>query len=751
MLMRIRNRRAAALGLAVALILALAVIILAAVSLITLLGGGQQMQRAADAGNLSLARSVLVKVTVPVAASGDQLQFNGVSDHTNGSNGVINLRNINRVMGQAFLVTLNAHKINQDGLDAGASAHAAQIHQESQKLGDLLAQELAKPSSVHDFFSALAKLNPTKQFGEDDLAPVGSPQFSYLDRTGASNVFMTQQQVPDYDFVKGTSILYTDKVSAWVTNVSSDSGKPYLKGYLESMSPAANFANTYFVPLKPGTKPHLVGQAPFELNRVANAGANSFNWQKPVPNSLSIAAKAKSKQGYPGDFTAYALVEPIDEKGFPIAIPRGFIRFQNGAASPATGVAGGNQDVFVYTMNNPQFYMKNRSGAPLPYFVGINDKPLPYGANSPQDYLNGIINDINNGKQPDCSALSVGYTLSGDKIGLGGVSAANCADIGGMSGPIDNITLDKPGSAPNNDMKAYDNSDSRMLWARPVLERAYNIPPPTPIGSNGQNVNVADSINLQLLSDRARGDDFTPQTYQSGIAHVPNGGRGALNSPNYRVTTDQGVWLHSGSQEGFKKGGPMWNFLTQRCHQIDPLWTSYASDLDYVLKQDFVPMGGRGYIYWSKSGNNGQGGLVLKNEQAAVSDAPWLKDFMGQAPDAKSPTNPTEIRSFVLENSGANIGNGQIDVAGDWGYPNPYDIYGTICISNWFSFTPSSGWNNLLGQINMGATNTNCCPDATTSNTSAFTIFYGVGGDKISIPEPCDCQKAGGCTFSGPC
>lgn len=72
---RLRNRKAASLVLVVALLLALTVIVVAAIQLIDLLGGGQQMQRATDAGNLSLARSILVKVAVPLAATGDQVQL----------------------------------------------------------------------------------------------------------------------------------------------------------------------------------------------------------------------------------------------------------------------------------------------------------------------------------------------------------------------------------------------------------------------------------------------------------------------------------------------------------------------------------------------------------------------------------------------------------------------------------------------------------------------------------------------------
>lgn len=755
---RMRKKRAASMVLVVAFILALAVIIVAAIALINLLGGGQQMQRATDAGNLSTARSVLVKVAVPLPNSGDQVQFNGVSDHTSGINGVINLRNINRVMAQSMIVNFNAHKIASDGLDQGANTHASQITQVAHQLGDQLSTQLAKATSVADFFSSIAQKNPTKQFGPDDIQPLGAPTFSYMNRMGASNVYIASSAMPDYNFTTKTSKIYNDKVSSWTTAVNSDidpnGNHNYLKGYLEGMSPASNYSNTYFVPLKPGAKPHLVAQQDFEFNNKATGGSAPFGWTKPVPNALSLRAHGKSAHGYSGGFNAFALVEPIDPKGFAAALPHGFIRIQNGATSPATGVANGNsQDVFVYVMNNPQCYPADTNGKPLPYFVGMSDSPLPGGAGNGADYIKKIVQDIKDGKTPDCSGLSVGYALAGDTLGLGGVSPANCASIGGTGGAgIDNIALDSETAKVNTDMALYNNTDSRQLWARPVIEKAYNIKPPTPIGSNGSNVNVADIVNLKLLSDRAEGNDFHPGTYQSGIAHVPPS-RGPLSSPNYRITTDQGARLDSKSPEGISLNGPMWNYMTQRMFQIDPEWLSYANTgvyatdkrpLDYILTQNMVPMGGRGYIYMSQSANGGKGGLVLKEESAAIADAPWLKDFISQTPDAKSPATPTETRQFEL------MPFTQINVAGDWNYPQPYDFPGKICLMNWFSFTPSSGWNNLLGQISVGAISTNCCPEGSTGS-GAFGINYSPAGDKISLPNGCACPNTTTCDSTGPC
>ena len=748
-MVRIRNQRAASLVLVAALILVITIIGVVVVQLVTLFGGGQQVQRATDSGNLSVARSALVKISVPLAASGDQLQFNGVSDKTPaGGQGVINLRNINRVMGEALLVNVNAYVINAAGLDAGANTHAQQINTAANNISTALIGALTTSPQMQAYFSTTSNLQPTTQYGNTNLAPSTRPTFSYLNRKTASNVYIVPQQISDYSFVTNASPLYNSKVSTWVTDVSSDPAHKYLKGYEDGFSPASNYGDVHMVPLKPGDRPHLVSQSEFNQYHVPSRGSDSFNWANPVPNTLSITATDRATDGgYTGGFNAFAIVEPIDPIGFAATIPHGFIRILNGAASPTTGVAAGSSDAFVYVMNDPQYYVTSTTGSAMPYFVGANDSPLPYNSSSPADYVAHIASDVAAGNTPDCSALSVGYTLSGDSIGLGGVSAANCQNIAGIGAgsPINNLNLDTAGSAANNDMSQYNHSDNRSLWARPIIEAAYNIPPAQPTGSNGQSVNVADILNLQMLSARAAGDDFHAGTYQSGIASIPSVTRGSLNSPQFRVADSRGVLLGSNNAEGLKLNGAMYNFVKQRMYQIDPNWTSYAASLDTILNQDYVPMGGRAYIYYSNAANSGNGGIVLKNETSALADAPWLSSFISQPVDARSPVNPTEVRQSMVPN------DNQVDVSGDWGFPHPYDDEGQVCLMNWYSFTPSSGFNNLLGQIDLGAVTTNCCADGSNNVTSSFSVNYGATSDTINLSTGCSCNNDSSCTYSGPC
>lgn len=735
-----RKQKGASLALVATLLFAFAVLVVGIVALINLLGGGQQMQRATDAGNLSLVRSALTKVSVPLAMSGDQVQFNGCSDPESNTNGNVNLRNINKLNAQALLVAINAYDIQKDGLDSGALSHSAQVNNVLKVVSGDLANKLQEPGAVHSFFTNIAQLNPTKQFGTDDINAMGAAKPSFMERATASNVYIDPKQFPDYDSSTNASVMFNSQGKNWVTNVSSHPGKSYLKGYLDGITPNSSLASTYFVPLMPGTKPHLVSQASFVLNTNPKAGANTFNWDKAVPNALSLTSKANSKQGYLGNFNAFALVAPIDPEGYPVAIPRGFIRLQNGSPSPATGVAGGGTDAFVQAMDHP-FSYPSADGKPLPYLVSQGDPGL--GGLSPAQYLQNIINANNSGQTPNCSALRVGFALSGDSLGSNGVSSANCATINGVGGTdFDNNDLNNPLSQPNQAMKMYNQPDSRNLWARPIVENAYNIPKPTPVGSNNESVNVADIFNLALLTARATGDDFHPTTYHSGVAHIPTTGRGPLNAPDFRITKDQGVWLNSQSPEGISKNGKMWKFLTNRCNQIDPTWNQ---DLDAVLKQAYIPMGGRCYIYRSENANGGKGAIVLKEESQAFADAPWLKDFAGQKADAKQEPNPTEMKTVELEPFQ------MVDVPGDWGYPVPYDYPGRVCVLNWYSFTRSSGWNNLLGQVTMGASTSNCCPTGSSNPTSSFTIQQNGGNDVLNMPAGCYCQSGGGCDYTGPC
>jgi hypothetical protein len=734
--------------LVIALALILGFVGIAAFCIIRLVAGGEQMQRAADSGNLTLARAELDQFQVALPASGIQLQFNGASDHTAGGNGVIDLRNINSVMGQSLLVNLNAYDITQKGIDFGATGHAVTVNEAANEIANSLASTMKDPIKTFKVSSAISERNPTAQFSSEQAQPGGGPKFSYVDRGSPSNVYVEPQQMPDYDFTKKSSELFNSKVKNWTTTVGSaqDHGKNnYLLGYQDGMTPSGAFKNTYFVPLRPGDRPHLVSKAVFDENQTP-----SFNWSTPVANAVSQAITNADTRVPLTQFSSYGQIAPITKQGNPLCIKHGFIRILNGAPAPVSGVANGNnQDVFVFTENHPQRYAKEKSGKPLPYFVGVSGGNYPYGATTAEEYAEKL--QKTSGAKRDCAGFSVGYALSGDKLGQGGVSQSNCAQIDGLDGNVvNNATLSQAMSGANLQLKTYNSTDSLQYYARPLIEAAYKLNPSQGIGSNSGSFSIGDIVNLALLTARAQGQDFDMKAgqFNAGVADIPSS-RSAFAAPNFKIATQaEGANLASTNQ-GIKKNGKVWSFIEQRCYEIDPTWTSYCpKNLDSLFEQTVIPLGGRAYIYYSANGNGGKGGLVMKEENAALADASWLAPFISETPDAKPSTSPAEIVSSPLTAQTANSKENKalINLDGDWGYPHPYKSPPNIAVLNWFSFTPSSGYNNLLGEIRMGAVDVpggKACPTSPLSYTINSSAGAS-GSDTLTLPAgECDAAIKG--------
>jgi hypothetical protein len=554
--------------------------------------------------------------------------------------------------------------------------------------------------------------------------------------------------MPDYDFTKKSSELYNSKVKNWTTTVSSaqDNGKNhYLLGYLDGMTPSEAYKSTYFVPLRPGARPHLVSKAVFDQNQTPN-----FNWPTPVANAVSQAMTKDDTQVAMTQFSSYGQIEPISKKGNPLCIKHGFIRILNGAPAPVNGVANGNnQDVFVFTEKHPQRYAKEKSGKPLPYFVAVSGGNFPYGTTTAEEYTKEL--QKTSGAKRDCGGFSVGYALAGDKLGQGGVSQSNCAQVDGLDGNvINNVTISQAMSGANLQLKNFNSTDSLQYYARPLIEAAYKLKPSQGTGSNSGSFSIGDIVNLALLTARANGQDFEMKggQFNTGVADMLTS-RAAFAAPNFKIATQAEGANLSSTKQGIKRNSKVWNAIEQRCYEIDPTWTSYCpKNLDSLFEQTVIPLNGRAYIYYSTNGNGGKGGLVMKEENAALADASWLAPFIAETPDAKPSTSPDEIISFPLtaQRENSKEANALINLDDDWGYPHPYKSPPNIAVLDWFSFTPSSGYNNLLGEVRMGAVDIpggKACPTSPLS----YTIHAGAGAggsDTLTLPTgECDASIKG--------
>jgi len=309
------NRRRAAgasLALVISLVVLAALVGVGAMVLINMFAGGEQTQRSADLGNLGLARSAIVGINYTLPSKGDQEQFNGVTDTGN----AINMRNINRVMAQSFIVSTNAQQMANDGTDNGAADHAKQANKAAQLVADGLTQQLQSSNQLNTFFNSLASQDPTAQLThKGTLNANGTPSFSYMERQDVGNVAISKQQMPDYDVNSNSSALWTSKNATWTTQLGD--GLNFLKGYTDGLSAGTSVPNTYFVPLHPGAKPSLVSATQFAQNSNPSSGSDPFQWSSPVPNAISQSGSATNAvDNTTTNWSAYALVEPIDPSGF---------------------------------------------------------------------------------------------------------------------------------------------------------------------------------------------------------------------------------------------------------------------------------------------------------------------------------------------------------------------------------------------------------------------------------------------------
>lgn len=738
---RKRNSAGATLGVVAASVVVLVIIVVGAVFLLKIFGGGSEVQRAVDAGNLALARSVLKEVSVPLSskAGDNQLQFIGVSDNGN----AINLRNVNRLMAQIFLLKINAQQFVNDGVDNGAVDHSKAAQKIADEISAALAAKIKEGSASEiKMFENVSSLETTALFGPNGVKPAsGSVAVAFMDKGEAANVFLDPKQCPDYD---GSQSKIANGLGQFMKTVN---GKSFMAGYTAATLSAdpSTIPPTFFVPLRPGSIPHLVSPAEFLANKKADP------WSAAVPNAVSMSATSQSKSGSAVTFSAYALMEPVDPNGYGASIPHGYIRIVNGVASPASGQVGTGDDIFAYVMYNPQCYALDKDGKALPWF-------LPANADFDGSTVWDFIQKQANSNKPDYSPLA---DLIHDGTTGSTITKEAASKIAGFSAQFDNKSMtnanpaEPSGQSPVNAAMAQYGTYNHGWNSVPVLEKAYNYPPPKSIGSSGGNVNAADIANLELLSQRAGADDAIVHTAQSGVADIP-ASRGGLGSGEFKISTSDGV--HLNKIIDCSPANELARTLVNRMYQIYPAWDDGHPEQAYaklatILSMDYVPMGGEAYIF-AKSDSSGMH-IVLESETNPnlSADGPWLRDpsVITESPDSKLPKNPMYVKSIQM-NSGEPTGSGfpgdLIDHGGDWGYPHPYDVTCPTYLINWFAFCPSSGWNNLLGQLTLGAitTNRNCGDNL---DPAKFVINYGSNGHaNVTIPENCKLED---CTWSGPC
>lgn len=476
-------------ALVVVLISALVLVILGVgfIFFSKIFGGGREMQNAVDSGSLNAAKTALLRPGTD-ANTGDrnETQFLGFENQGNNAPD-FSLGNINRVWGQALLVSLNYKAMQAEG-SAGSTAnrHATDTVAAAKAINNRIADALKPsgnlpPNDLKMAFLNTSNSNTLKMVSanaNDQVEISSGAQVGFQNKNGEGNIYISSLD-PNGKLLK--DIVDADDISKLSTTINaitagstayggqavirpdgqrfSESGGRVVNGYQDIS--IDDDKKIYFVPLRPEAKPHMLAGTEFNASQPTLSATD-----KPVSNSFLTKGKMKEdKSAQMLDFAAIALAEPVDP-AISLSIPRGYIKVKNWKGFSTVGTSlqphtnnaqvadnqNGNRGMHAAEYANHQLLMaRSNYGGPgrqdeytynmgMPYYglVGQNDQALRNDAGEPvfgrQQAVQELI-DINEAlaatppRTPPSPAPDPSDPTCGDRFTTHLPSSMNCRDI----------------------------------------------------------------------------------------------------------------------------------------------------------------------------------------------------------------------------------------------------------------------------------------------------------------------------------
>lgn len=606
-----------------------------------IVGGGKELQHATDSGNLNVAKQALKSPGIAFSGSDEANEFGGLVDPATGQ---VDLLTYDRLVGKAVLVALNASAEGTPEAKANAQKVLDMV-EGANGLGSRLAAQLSQHSNTAGFFTDVASKSSTRMLQTDGQVQANADEtaVSFMARQKASNVYIDGQQIPPevQDFLSKSG------------NIVSKNNKQYIAGYTGlSIDNIAFNAPLQAVPMRPGEQPHLVNVQDFQnLNQSPlGGGGNSLI----PPNAfrsggLSVEANQTNQNLA---MRSCAIVGTLNQD-FPISIPRGYIKIDNTGSMDFSGQTGGGQTALANILMQPSYVgLVNAPGGDVfgkPGSVeGIvdfvtqhqNDKPQPP---VPASLLSAI-------DSPSNMTSAQAYALAGKTV-------HTCNNVNSISmgpGPQDPACVadyEKFLSVYGSKV-ANSNTTANGIMAVEAF-KCYVLQVRGAVGSGGCASASAPAECTGLKSYNINGRYCLPCNFAA--------------EGNLRQLLTEAPGASS-----------VQNQLIVRMHQIKP--TISQAEVDSVLNTT-VKMGQVSYIYQQSNG----GPLVLST------NPPSFPINASAQPDGQMQTFDTG--SIDLLGHIVNI----VDCEG---YPNPWDCPALPANGqNKIQWTPSSGFNNLLGVL----------------------------------------------------
>lgn len=345
---------------------------------ILFMGGQREVQNATDAGALNLGKQAPDQVSVILSPQANQQCFldatSDTRDNSNGPDGKVNLRRINKVWAEAMLMNINATAAG--GNAGGGSGNAQQAWQGAQDISSDLSDKLSTTSNLYGFFSDMSHQNSVRMFGDQvttEVLPGDGWQTALMDRGCESNIILNGAPPyfnlpPDYTLPPG---VYTKSKRGIVPMEALN--YYFLKGY----EPLTIGNKTFWqVPFQYDQKPHLVSKSWFDK---ARPFINPPLWVKPVPNAFSTEGVAT--KGDTGE-KAMSFVLTNPRQPIQLSIPHGFVHihmddmqshwfFYPAGPPPVPPVEYGNPQTYGYSLDTESASMPQ--GGPFSQVVDSGD------------------------------------------------------------------------------------------------------------------------------------------------------------------------------------------------------------------------------------------------------------------------------------------------------------------------------------------------------------------------------------------
>lgn len=365
--MKLRQKRGGTLALVAAATITLILLGICFYFLATLFGGEREIQHATDSGNLNVAKNALRHPTISLKPGQEQETFGQLGDRSLINEAPppavapINLLTYDRLFAHTLLASINAEKDGSSEGKGHAKTMVDMLQTGADSIGGRLSDKLSAKQGNELFtnFGETANQNSLRMLGNQSTLTHNDSDFAvaYLEQTN-SDIGATNIEVPGALrnlFDAGLqSALFTSK-----------GGKTYIRGYVK---PGITAGAPVGVPLQPGDQPHLVSNRVFSTQ---TSRGSAFSAAEVPPNGFrSHSAAAADKAGQNATTLACAEVGSLN-MSFPLSIPYGYIKIQNGPDGGGSASVNGPFVGLNHVLNNELITGISVAG---PVFADSDDK-----------------------------------------------------------------------------------------------------------------------------------------------------------------------------------------------------------------------------------------------------------------------------------------------------------------------------------------------------------------------------------------